>query len=267
MNKLGLAALCLGACACAHAESYLSPTAERVRLSLGGVYYTSSTDLRVDSSKGVVGSDINGEDDFGLSKHNVEPKFEAVVRAAERHRLRFDYFTLDRDGHTTLTQPFIFRDVVLLSGDPLESHLSLRTLGITYEYSVLHRERFEVAATLGVHITDISTRARVNSATRHINQTEDQAGPIPTLGLDATWVISKRFYLDGRAQYLKVNVKDLDGSLGIYEVSALYRLRPNISFALGYAMTRASLASTERDTSGLFNFNTKGPEAFVRIAF
>ena len=47
------------------------------------------------------------------------PRFQAMVRVGERHRLRFDYFTLDRTGQTTRhRQPIVFRDVMLQPGDP-----------------------------------------------------------------------------------------------------------------------------------------------------
>src|SRR5579859_2281967 len=242
--RLGLAALALMVTA-AHADDYLSPTEERVRLSLGVVRYSNRTDLQINSSADVPGTPLNAEDEFGLDKVDYEAKVQALVRVGERHRLRFDYFSLDRSGQTTITQPIVFRDVVLQPGDPLQSDLSIRTFGITYGYSFLHTDRYEVAATLGIADTDISARARVQTATRHVDQTEDQAGPVPTIGLDATYVISKRFYVDGRAQYLKVRVDDLDGTLGIYEIDALYRMRPNISFALGYTMFRADLVSKQ----------------------
>jgi hypothetical protein len=145
--------------------------------------------------------------------------------------------------------------------------LSLRTLGIGYGYSIMHRERFEFALTLAIHDTDISTRARVSTATRHVDQTEDQAGPFPTVGFDTTYVLSKRFYVDARAEYFKALVDHLDGSLGYYELDALYRLRANISFAAGYTAIRAQLSSQQSGNTGYFNFNSKGPELFVRIAF
>jgi hypothetical protein len=62
-------------------------------------------------------------------------------------------------------------------------------------------------------------------------------------------------------------VDHLDGSVGIYELDALYRLRPNISFAMGYNVFRASLISRQTKQAGFFNFDSKGPEIFVRIAF
>jgi len=268
MNKSGvvLAALALFA-TLAHAEDYLSPTEERVRLSLGVVRLSNDTNLQLDSSAGVPGTALNAEDLFGLDKNDYEAKIQAMVRVGERHRLWFDYFSLDRTASMTMTQPIVFRDVVLQAGDPVNSDLSIRTFGITYGYSFLHGDKYEVAATIGISDTDISARARVQTQARHVDQSEDQAGPVPNVGLNATYVVSKRFYFDGRAQYLKVRVDDLDGSLGIYELDALYRLRPNISFALGYTMFKASLVSAQPKQSGFFNFNSKGPEFFVRIAF
>jgi hypothetical protein len=254
--------------ALAHADDYLSPTEERVRLSLGVVRVSNATDMRLDSSQGVQGTPINAESEFGLDSSDFEPKFQAMVRVAERQRLRFDYFTLDRTGNTTLTSaPIIFRNVILQTGDPVQTTLNMRILGISYEYSFIHRQNFELAATAGIYDTDISVQARVSTPTRHVNQTEDQAGPFPTIGLDATYVVSKRFYFDGRAQYFKVNVDHIEGSLGLYEVDALYRFRPNVSFALGYTATKADLDSQKQSNSGYFNLSSKGPEFFVRVAF
>ena len=271
MIKNGLAALTLALIASfAHADDYLSPTNERVRLSLGFMHVSSTTDIRLDSSAGLPGTQINAENVLGLDSSDFEPKFQAMIRAGERHRLRFDYFTLDRTGNTTLTSadaPIVFRDVVLQVGDPVQTNLSMRTLGINYEYSFIHRENFELAATIGLNDTDISAQARVSTQTRHVDQKEDQAGPLPTLGLDSTYVLSKRFYLDARAQYFKLAVDHLDGSLGFYEFAGLYRLRPNISFAVGYTMAKATLTSRQPRTSGHFDFDSKGPEFFVRIAF
>ena len=268
MIKNGMTVLTLALIASlAHAEDYLSPTNERVRLSLGFMHLSSTTDIRLDSSQGVSGTQINAENVLGLDSSDFEPKFQAMVRVGERHRLRFDYFTLDRTGHRTLTAPIVFRDVVLQIKDPVNSNLSLRTLGISYEYSFVHREKFEIAAAIGINDTDISARARVTTQTRHVNQTEDKAGPFPTLGLDASYVLSKRFYVDARAQYFKLAVDHITGSLSFYELAALYRLRSNISFALGYTVAKAYVDSRQTKTAGYFDFDSKGPELFVRIAF
>jgi hypothetical protein len=265
---VALAASLLLAANLTRADDYLSPTHERVRLSLGAEFLSTTTNLRLDSSTGLEGTPINAENDLGLEKSSIEPKFQAMVRVGERHRLRFDYFTLDRTGQTTITgSPIVFRDVILQVGDPVQTTMSLRSLGISYEYSFIHRETFELAATFGINDTDLSARAHVATEFRHVNQTEDQAGPLPTLGLDGTYVVSKRFYFDARAQYFKLAVDHIDGSVSFYELAGLYRLRPNVAFALGYTAAKADIVSRQTTTGGFFDLNSKGPEFFVRIAF
>jgi hypothetical protein len=249
------------------ADDAVSPTDERVRITLGVMHVSSDTTLQGDSRSGLPGTVFNGEQSFGLDKTDVEPKFQAMVRIDTRNRLSFDYFTLDRRGDTIAQQPIAFRDVLFIPGDPLQTTMSLRTLGITYGYSFWHSETLELAATVGVHATDLSTMARVNTQTRHIFQTDDEAGPVPTAGLDATWVASRRFYLDGRAQYLTVHVNNFAGSLGIYEGDALYRFRPNVSFGVGYTGVDAKISSNTGSKAGRLDFTTQGPEIFLRVAF
>jgi hypothetical protein len=252
----------------AHADGdYASPTDDRMRVTLGAMHVSSKTTLQADSSTGVPGTPVDGENQFGLDPSDFEPRFQVMVRAGERNRIWLDYFTLDRTGSAVIAEPIVFRDVVLQPGDPLQSELDLRLLTLTYGYSFWHSEKLELAATLGISAVQIAATAKVQTDAVHLDQTEDEAGPFATPGIAATWVLSKRFYLDGRVQYLSLHIKDLDGSLGTAEFDALYRLRPNVSFGLGYTEVKVHLASVKTDDSGLFDFNTKGPEFFVRVAF
>jgi hypothetical protein len=258
------------ACFATHARAdgdYISPTDDRVRITAGFIRVSSATTLQVDSSAGVPGTVINGEDQFGLDKSDFLPKFQIAFRVNARNRIRFDYFTLDRDGNTLIQAPIAFRDSVLQIGDPTQTELNLRLLGLTYGYSFWHGEKLELAATLTVDSVTIAAQAKVQTESHHVYQTEDAAGPFPTPGLDATWVLSKRFYFDGRAQYLSVHVHNLDGSLSIFEFDGLYRFRPNVAFGLGYTQVKAHLASTESGSAGYFDLSTKGPELFVRVSF
>jgi hypothetical protein len=270
MIRIGVLVLTLSfalAATPAHADGYPSPTDERVQVSLGVVRTSTTTDVQLNSSAGVPGTSLNAESTFGLDSSDFEPKAEVTLRAGERSRIRFDYFYLDRTGSAVMTQPIVFRDVTFQVGDPVQTTFSVRTLSIAYEYSFLHTQKYEVAAVLGVSDTDISTLAKVSTQTRHVSQSEDQAGPFPTAGLDATYVFSKRFYVNAHGQYMKVNIDDLQGSLGLYEFDALYRYRPNVALGLGYNSVRAHLLSHQASQSGYFDLDTSGPVFFVRVSF
>jgi hypothetical protein len=131
-------------------DGYFSPTDDRVRLSLGAMHVSTSTTVRADSSAGITGTVINGENEFGLDKSDFAPKIEATLRVTPRQRLTFDYFSLDRTGNAVVgANPIVFRDVIFFPSDPLQTTFSLRTVGIAYEYSFWHSEKLEIAATLG----------------------------------------------------------------------------------------------------------------------
>jgi hypothetical protein len=266
-HAMALLGLALVAGAVRADGDYISPTDDRFRVSLGAMKVSSTTTLRVDSNNGVPGETINAENQFGLDSSDVEPKFEVMVRAGKRNRLWLDYFTLDRMGSTTVELPIQFRNVVLQPTDPLQSELDLRMLGIAYGYSFWHGEKLELAATLEITSVQISARAKVATESVHIDQSENIAGPFPSPGFAATWVLGKHFYLDGRVQSLHLHIKEFDGTLEMAQLAALYRFRPNISFAVGYTKLKANLESTKTHDSGLFEFNTKGPEIFVRVSF
>ncbi len=266
-------ALALLSTAAARADgNYQSPTEDRVRLSLGLALDSLATSVRLDGGAGTPGTYISGENDFGLARTKLEPRFELMVRAGARHRVQFDYFGLDRSTTRVLERsaaqgPIAFRNAILLNGDPVQTDFGLRMLGIGYGYSFWRTDKLELAGTFAINEIDISAQVRVQTQTRHVYQNENQAGPFPTPGIAATWVASRRFYFDGRAQYMRLAVDHLQGSLGLYELNALYRFRPNVSFALGYREIRAYLNSRQRSTSGQFDFSSKGPQLFVRVAF
>ena len=105
-----------------------------------------------------------------------------MVRAGERNRIFFDYFTLDRTGNATLTEPIVFRDAVLQVGDPVQSLLNFRVLGLTYAYSFYRSEKLEFAAMLGVDSVDIEAQAKVQTPAVHVNQMRRRGRPLSDAG-------------------------------------------------------------------------------------
>jgi hypothetical protein len=267
---LGASVLCvsmLGAAARAD-DGYLSPTEDRVRLSLGIVEVGSATQLRVDNAAGTAGTNFDAESDLGLDRHDLEPSFAIMVRGGENNRLQFDYFTLDRSATKTLTLgPSAYGDVTLLNGDPVQTQLDMRLLGITYGYSFWHSDWLELAATLSVNDAQASNQIRVDTATRNVYARQDLAGPVPTLGLAATWVVNRHFYLDGGARYVKLAIHHDEGSLGIYELDAVYRFHPNVAIALGFEDVHADLMTRRTGDNDFFRFDFRGPQLLLRVAF
>ena len=255
----------------AHADDYLSPTDERVRLSLGVDARVerpptcSWTAARVCRARRSTRRTI-----LASTRSTSSPRFQAMVRVGERHRLRFDYFTLDRSGQTTITgSPIVFRDVILQPGDPVQTDLSLRIA--RHQLRIfLHASR---AIRTGRHHRHqrhrhLGPRPRVHANPARGSDARIKAGPFPDP--------RSRRHLRGEQTILFRCPRPILQSWrsitstersSFYELARLYRLRPNVSFALGYTAVRADIDSRQTTKRGFFNFNSKGPEFFVRIAF
>ena len=242
-----------------------SPVSDRFYIR--GIYFQPSltTDARFDSDLGTAGTEFNGETDLALDDVADQGRMELMFRMRERHKLRVDYFKLERDGNTVLTEPIAFRNDLYNTGDRVESSIDWRMLGFTYTWSALRAERYELGLGLGLHLIEAEARATVRA--RNIRESGSGVGVLPTLAIDAAYRISKRWSVTGRAQYLSVGVSDVDGSFADFHVDAQYRWRRNLTLGLGYSAINFDADITGNDLPGAFALDASGPEVFFRFSF
>ena len=240
---------------------------DRFALTLDFIDSSTTTQLRLDSSTGVQGTVVNGESDLGLRSRKILGLGEVMFRMKSRWRMRLDYYfvPLDRSGVMTLTKTINFKDDTFQPGDQVNSQLNMHVLALDWAYSFLRGDNYELAASLGFDAIEFNASATVSSLL--LTQREDKSGPAPLAGLDGTVRLSRRWYLDGRFQYLKAHLSDVTGSLTAWQGGALYRLTPNITFGLGYQSFHVSLSSSKLGSSGDFDLKTSGPDLAVRVGF
>jgi hypothetical protein len=237
------------------------------RFAMRGSYFQPALDtaLRYDPSPLVQGTPISAEDTLGMDDSMNLATLELMFRLTPRQRLRADYLKISRKGDAVLDELVVFGEDTFLPGDRVESSLDLRLLGLTYTYSIFRRERWELALGMGLHLLEAQGEAEVPA--RFLGEEFSVAGPFPSLALEGTVLITKRFSLNARAQYLTGNSSTVDGSYANYHADVQFRAWPNVAFGLGYASYSIRVDSTDTDFSGRFVLKAKGPEAFVRVSF
>jgi hypothetical protein len=232
-----------------------------------GIYYKPSltTDGRFDSDAGTPGTLFSGEDDLGLNDEANQGRMELLLRMNERHRVRVDYLKLDRFGANTLTRQINYRNSTYNIGDIVETDLNWRMLGLSYTWSALRRERFEIGVGLGLHFVEAQAKSEIRA--RNISEDGSGVGVLPTLALDGTWRISKRWAVTGHAQYLAVSSTDVDGSFADYHLDVQYRWRRNLAIGLGYSAIKLDADIDSDDLPGSLVLDASGPELFFRVSF
>ena len=240
---------------------------DRLTLQAGLVSSTNHTTIRYDSNAGTPGTVVDGEKDLALPSRKLIGRAELAFRMKQRHRVHLGnyYLPLDRHATTLLHQTINFGNTTYNVNDVVASELKMRLLVINYSYSIVKTERVELGLGLGFNVIGFEAAATV--AARLRTEREDRSAPAPVASFDGTVRLSSRFYAEARAQYLKVNVQDVRGTLQTYEGNVLYRLNPNVTFGLGYSGFRVNVDSTKATESGLFQLRSTGPQLFARVGF
>ena len=243
-----------------------SPITDRFALRVSYFMPTLDTFLRLDRTTGQAGTELRVENDLGLDDKANMARMEMIFRLREKNRLRVDYFKTTRYGDKVLNKTIAFGDQTFLVTDRAQTSIDYRALGLTYTRSVLYFDRFELGLGLGISLLEVHAKGEV--VARNVREKEDGVAPYPTIALDSTWRISKRWSFNARAQTLTAHLSDFTGSLSDYHGDIQYRWRRNFAFGLGYTSLRIRAESTStKNMPGKFNQDIKGPEAFVRASF
>jgi hypothetical protein len=248
-----------------------SPITDRFALRV--LYWSTSisTDLRLDQRDGTAGTELSAENDLGMRHSKSEGRAELMFRLRERNRLRVDYMKLSRNGDAVLDKQINFGNQTFNVADEAQTLLEWRSLTFTYSRSVLYTDRFE--AGLGLGISLIEARANGEVVARNIREHQEAVGAFPTLLLDTTWRISKRWSLNLRGQRFSTSVNRFSGALSDFHGDVQWRWRENLAFGLGFTRQHTLVDVGKKngaqpgDLTGRFDQGAHGPELFLRASF
>jgi hypothetical protein len=237
---------------------------DRFRLEVGVLPISIDTQVRFDPSETVTGTHIDAESDLGLRNSKVLPQLEFTMFPGKHHLVRLSAFTVRRSAQERIDRQIVFDDQVYQANELVDSELNLSLVGLTYGYRFIASERAELAATLGIHITEVEANAVVRS--RVIREAEDGVIPIPLFGVEGRFAFSSRWSAELRAQYLGGKEQDIDAFISDVRGAFSWRQNPHLVWGLGYRSFKIKVDSRDPDDSGRVDMHFDGPELFVRAS-
>jgi hypothetical protein len=237
------------------------------RFAIRGLFYSSdiSMAVRYDSSGGVPGTLIDGEDTLGLPGRQRKPSLDMMFRIGDRHRIHADFYKMKQSGDEVIGQQIRFGDDIYQPGDRVISTMELRKLGIAWTYSVLRKEKIELGVGLALHLMQVEGDLQVPA--RFERERLDAAGPYPSIAVDGTWRMTRRFSLNVAGNWLGGTIEEVEGRYQYMHADVQFRVRPNLALGLGYSQTQFRVDSATTDFAGFLDLRFKGPEAFLRVSF
>src|SRR5688572_12228795 len=237
---------------------------DRLRIEVNLFGASPATDLRVDESPTLPGTEINAEDDLGLEDFKVLPQVELTLLPGEHHLVRLSAFAIHRSAEKLIEKPISFDNEDYLVNERVDSLLNITMFGLTYGHRFLVHQRGEISATIGVQIADVEANAVVRS--RVVRESESGVAPLPLLGVEGRFDFSPRWAVEARAQYLTVDISQVDGSILDARLAVTLRLNPYLALGLGYRTFSIDVDSQDEDTPGFVDLSVAGPLLFVRAS-
>jgi hypothetical protein len=234
----------------------------RVEVNLFGA--SSTTQMRIDESPTLPGTQISAEDDLGLEDFELLPQVELTLLPGERHLVRLSAFAMHRSANKFIEREISFDNEDYVIGERVDSLLNLTMFGLTYGYRFVVHRRGELSATFGVQIADVEANAVVRS--RVVRESESGVAPLPLLGFEGRFDFTARWAVEARAQYLTVNEDQVNGTILDGRLALTWRLNPYLALGLGYRTFRIDVDSADEDTPGFVDLSIDGPLLFVRAS-
>jgi hypothetical protein len=230
------------------------------------------TVVRRDSSNGVVGTEINFESTMGMDDNENLPLILGYYRVAKKHRIKFQYFRLDRIGDSVSDVPIRFGDIIFPANFPLSSYFNVDVYSLGYSYSLIHDEKKELAFSFGVQFQDIEMGISGNLGPGFISEASDVFAPLPTFGGSFDYAISDKWVFTSL-----IGVFGLDIDLGdesefageIVQINAgiRYRAFKNVAIGLQYNYFRVDVDVADRNWVGALEYEYRGPVLAFGIFF
>lgn len=245
---------------------------DRFNVSLGTFAVRTDTTVRVDGSVTDLGTPIDWEETFGKGDAN-RFRVDAYWRFAERHKLRALVFDSRANRTVTLDREIEFDGEFFPVNARVDSEFGFSIYELAYEYAFLRRDRYELAASVGVHYTDLeasiagTVRTPAGTASRSASREASVGAPLPVAGLRGTWALPGNLWLGASAQFFKLSVGDYDGSLQDLRVALHWQPKRWLGIGVGYNRFRLDVDATAKDFTGTLDWVYEGPIVFYNVSF
>lgn len=205
----------------------------RFKLSLGGMLARLDTSLLLKPQTGPAALYLDLENDVGLESTINDFRIGGFYRIADRHRIYFQHFQISRSAERIIDQVIEIGDNVW-EVDALLTTQSQTTLSeLAYMYSLIQDGKFELSGLLGFHWFQYEGKfAGVNNGNEFVEETASIAGPLPVIGLDASYAVSPRLNLFWRTEIFAVEIDKYGGSLTNNYLAMEYYLWRNMGVGL-----------------------------------
>ena len=254
-------------------EEWLSwPLSDRFLVRADLFFPKLDTKIRVDASDGATGTNIDFEQNHGMSDTETLGGIGFGWRFAKKHRVRLDHFNLDRSGSAITPTEIRFGDDVFTVDLPISSFLDMSVTSLAYSYSIIFDEKKELALLAGLSVQDIEFGL---ASTGNLAQIEVDAGltaPLPAFGINGGYAFSDKWIAKAGVGVFAFSLSlsdesQLSGDLVNAFATIQHNTFENVHFALSYSYFDVDVDWDSDSRVKSIQYQYHGPMISVIVVF
>ena len=226
---------------------------DRLQVSASASAVILNSNIRVDGSNGM-GTDIDAEDDLGLSTNKIEPRFAVRWRPGHRHEFEVGYQFARRSSTRMLDRDITFGDSTYHVGADVGTKLNSDQAFFVYRFAFLAKPRTQVGLSvgLGALFLNAAIDALGSGGAVQYSQSQDVTGPVGSIGLYGRFLSGDRWSWEAEARYVRVSIDRFDARVGEGGGAIRYAAWSHVTFEGGYGLTaiKVDIAPTTSSGSG-----------------
>lgn len=242
---------------------------QRFTISAGLFMPINNTSIKVGTTDGSIGTDIDLEDDLGFKSNTQSFYADLQWRASRRSRFDITYYSLHRSADKTLQKEIDFKDNVYPVSASVNAHFNTDIIRFSYGYAIVTNPKYEIGLLIGAHImkTGVGIAANTTAGSASYSDEFNFTAPLPDLGIWGGYAFAKNWSVNAEFGWLSLSVdkiygRILGGTLGV-NYSPVRNLRLNLAYT-GLNIK----ADVERDGwKGDLKWNYNGPVLTVGYSF
>jgi hypothetical protein len=258
----------------------LNPTLNDKWMFYAGAFFPSAdTEVRLDSDVGLPGDNVNFADFLGLSDNDGVFWGGFRWRISRRNQLEVEFANLTTDGFNSFSSEDIdLGDFTVRAGAELSTDFRLSLARITYGFSVLRKEKHDLALKVGVHllntkldivakgdIQDVDTGTTLCSpspCTKSVG-TDEFSFPLPHFGISYDYAISPKWSLRTQVLGFAITINDITGSLVELDLDLRFQPWKYFGFGAGWRYFKATVEDEDNGFfRGKFEYEYSGPALY-----
>jgi len=262
MNRLLAFSAGLASVAVLAGPALAEPPPVRFEASIGAFVPKLDTNIRLDSSDGQIGVDLDFEESFNLDDVQVVPLVGMDWHIKRKHGLSLLYFNLDRDSKGESTISFRFGDQIFPANVPLAVRLDTRVLAVTYVYRLFNNKHSSFGFNFGLNVNEIKASIEVTEGPTQ-SESGSTTAPLPTLGVNGHVMLSRKWMFFGSIGLFALSLDEYEGVLWALQAGFRHHTFKHVGFGVGFNGFNVRVDSENEDFLGRIDYAYNGVATYL----